>query len=240
MQLPFRKLEWPQGASRPMALSGVLAAIGLFGSSCTHDFSEFDVSGVASSSETGGAVVAAGGAGNDGSVGSGGTGGNVSGGATSTGGLGGSTGGLGGTATGGAAGNGGTATGGAAGNGGATTGGAAGNGGAMTGGTAGSGGATGGTAGSGGATGGTGGRGGSGTCDAVFGSVPGYALCAENATTCRFAYITPAREMCQTLCAAQGGTCVSAENGDPGLCAVIGPAMCTSLFTDAICLCSKP
>lgn len=209
-----------------VAVLGLLAAVA---PSCTNDFSDFDVSG---------GVVSGAGAASSGGTGAGGAAGDASvsasgadGGLTDTGGTsGGGTGG--GSGAGGVSGG----TGGTS----ATGGTATATGGSSSGGTAGAGGgATGGVTATGGSV-GTGGQSDAGTtCAGIFGSVPGYLLCAEDATTCSFVHASSTTEMCQMLCPRYGGACVSASNCDAGSCTVTGTATCQSQFTSAICVCAK-
>jgi hypothetical protein len=179
---------------------------------CTHDFSLFQV---------GHDVPAGGDGGSDASSASGGaaaSGGGGDAGALASGGLPASGGGSAGQTTGG---SGGTLA-------------SGGSGGLATGGTSASGGA-------GGASGAGGGALDSGlpTCNTIYGAVPGYLRCDETRTTCRFLQVSAAAESCTTICAAHGGTCSGADNGDPGSCALTGTATCATLFASSICLCSR-
>ncbi len=89
--------------------------------------------------------------------------------------------------------------------------------------------------------GGTGGVGGSPpSCDGLYGAAPEYLLCTETTTSCQFLRnSTPARS-CDTVCSTYGGTCIDADNGDPGSCAVSGNADCTTSLSSSLCTCSKP
>jgi hypothetical protein len=113
---------------------------------------------------------------------------------------------------------------------------------AATGGSANTGGA-GGTGGTGGTatTGGRGGTGGSApSCATRYGAAPEFLLCAETATSCRFLRNSSPALTCDTVCSTYGGTCIDADNGDPGSCTISGAADCSTSLTSSICVCSRP
>ena len=98
----------------------------------------------------------------------------------------------------------------------------------------------GGTAGVGGAA-GSGGSGGTApSCITLYGAAPDFLLCAETATSCRFLRNSNPARPCDTVCSTYGGTCIDADNGDPGSCAISGAADCSTSLTSSICVCSRP
>lgn len=240
--MPVRKATCVPGSGRPLprriASEAAVLFLALAVPSCTHDFSEFDLSGEPTSS---GGASSNGGASSDGGSDGGGAAGDASvasGGGQATGGAS-ASGGTGGVGEAGSGGGG--AAGGSGGTGGASGTGAAG-GGAGTGGGVATGGApsTGGVPASGGTPGTGGGTDAGAACTAIFGAAPQYKLCGETATTCRFSYTASTRETCQAICSTYGGACVSADNTDPLSCTSVGAVSCTAALTDAACVCSKP
>ena len=103
------------------------------------------------------------------------------------------------------------------------------------------GGATGGTRNVGGTNGAIGGAGGvAPSCATLYGAAPEFLLCAETATSCRFLRNSSPARTCDTVCSTYGGTCIDADNGDPGSCTVSGAADCSTSFASSICVCSRP
>ncbi len=97
------------------------------------------------------------------------------------------------------------------------------------------------SAGGGNGAGGSGGAAGSPpTCDSLYGAAPEYLLCAETATSCRFLRNSSPARTCETVCSTYGGTCIDADNGDPGSCTISGDADCTTSLSSSICVCSRP
>jgi hypothetical protein len=202
-----------------MAPRNLVALALVVATGCTHDFSLFNVGQVGASS-TGGTDASSG---SGGSTATGGDGGALSSGGLPSGGGGQITGGTGGQITGG---TGGTLS-------------SGGSGGTATGGTPASGGGGGGSGAGGGAGGGTPDSG-LPSCNSIYGTVAGYLLCVQTATTCRFLQVAATgAPSCTSVCAAHGGTCSSADNGDPGSCGVTGTATCATLFASSICVCSR-
>ncbi|HVU03513.1 MAG TPA: hypothetical protein VHE30_17260 [Polyangiaceae bacterium] len=198
--------------------------VALLAVACTQDFSVFDVSGRGSTDGGAGGSqpsgdAAAGGA--TSSTGGAGTGGGAStGGATSGGASGGDASGTGGQGTGGA------------GTGGAGTGGA-GTGGAGTGGVG-----TGGSGSGGANTGGSSQDSGT-SCDALYSAAPGYVLCTETATTCRFGANTNGGS-CRTVCSDLGGNCLDQDDNGNDACTATNPTDdCNTTRQNAICVCTR-
>jgi hypothetical protein len=78
-------------------------------------------------------------------------------------------------------------------------------------------------------------------CDDTYGMVPEYLLCEETATTCKFNALTNGGN-CLDMCAAYGGTCITAfdnENGVGQECIEVIEETCTVLRTSEICVCTR-
>jgi hypothetical protein len=194
------------------AVAAVLAA------GCTQDFSVFDTHGPSNTKDA--TAAAAGGktdaSASGGRAGSGGGGGSSSGGTSTSGGA------AGATSSGGTPGTGGRGSGGVQSNGGA----------AGAGGRA----ATGGTPG----TGGSKADAGPPTCDTTFGTLPGYTLCTQTATTCRFA-ATVGAGACRVLCTSRRSACFDQDGNDTAAACTVTVAAdtCDTPRTHAICVCGR-
>jgi hypothetical protein len=131
---------------------------------------------------------------------------------------------------------------------GSTNGGSAGqgSGGTESGGASGRGGTSSGGAGgmSSGGAGGAQGGGGSGgappsACKTRYGALPGYLSCGETAQQCRFVQATANAQTCTTICSSRGGSCLRADNGDPGSCTITNQDVgCDVALASSICTCS--
>lgn len=78
------------------------------------------------------------------------------------------------------------------------------------------------------------------TCDMRYGGIRRYELCAETATSCEF-YSDPSTDSsCNTICAAGGGTCISAHEEDSANCSDAGGTTCDTAFNDVVCVCTRP
>lgn len=78
-------------------------------------------------------------------------------------------------------------------------------------------------------------------CDDAFAVAPGYQLCSEDETSCRFNVAT-AGGTCAEACEMLGSTCLSAEaNEDVDLCLPIADLMetCDSPRNSEICVCQR-
>jgi hypothetical protein len=77
------------------------------------------------------------------------------------------------------------------------------------------------------------------SCSDVFGSLGGFVLCTETATTCRF--YTTVDGTCNARCALVGAACVGAEDDDSAgeACDSLGATTCSATGSDAICICSR-
>jgi len=224
------------------------ALLSLFAAGCTQNFGAFestagntssrDASSDAHPAQNGGAPSGEGGsAGAQGGGGTPASGGDASGGVQATaggaGGMGGALGGAGGAQPG----AGGKTTGGAGGKAAGGAGGmqAGGAGGKATGGAGGA--ESGGAPGAGGSS---GMGGGPTTCATRYGSLPGYLLCKETAQQCRFVQATSTAQTCTAVCTSRGGTCVQADNGDPGSCTVTNAMVgCDAALASSICVCTR-
>jgi hypothetical protein len=79
-------------------------------------------------------------------------------------------------------------------------------------------------------------------CNAKYSSVPGYYLCEQTPTYCKFFYfVHPSKTSCKTQCEAHGGTCLGAKDNVATLeCdEKPGSIACTDSYGDAICICSR-
>lgn len=78
-------------------------------------------------------------------------------------------------------------------------------------------------------------------CATTYAGVPGFELCAERATECELFTDGPTNASCTAVCAAAGGTCISARSeGGSTNCGPGGPQDCAQESNDQVCICSRP
>lgn len=81
------------------------------------------------------------------------------------------------------------------------------------------------------------------SCDDAYGSLPGYVLCDETATTCTFGvtFSSGALSDCRSVCMTAGGDCREAFRLDAmgGSCALTDRQACGAGSSPAICICSR-
>ena len=78
-------------------------------------------------------------------------------------------------------------------------------------------------------------------CNAIYGSVAGYNLCAERATECEF-YRSEflGSDNCTSVCSSRGGVALSCFNNATLTRCTRGSAVnCSDDFSDEICICSR-
>lgn len=77
-------------------------------------------------------------------------------------------------------------------------------------------------------------------CDAIYGTVSSYRLCAERATECEF-YLNPEPDStCDAVCGIRGGGCVAAYNdGVADDCIRSGDLTCGGVYDHPICVCAR-
>lgn len=84
------------------------------------------------------------------------------------------------------------------------------------------------------------------SCDSLYGAGLDYVLCGSTDITCSVAVTLPhtasgMRTTCAAFCTSFGGTCLGADQNDPGtpVCDVSSSDTCTMPRDTNICLCSR-
>jgi hypothetical protein len=81
--------------------------------------------------------------------------------------------------------------------------------------------------------------GGKPSCTTLYGAAPGFMLCMETATTCRFA-ATTGGGACKAMCEGLGGLCIDQDDNGTDLCvATTLTDDCNTTRQTAICVCNR-